>query len=154
MEKTTKTTTPASPVKPILSRPAAVATPSVESVPTTPAIVNAPVLTEVRMLHSDPIMKEGVNYLPVVTTGSDPKGYLVKAESVQNTRSPQKIDLSAATELYDWSDEINYLIPDVETVRKNLKLSFWSAGAYEQKDAANNAVRNHMFDRAYPYRLP
>ncbi len=118
-----------------------------------PEIVK-PALTEVVMLTGEAVIKEGVSYLAVVTTGSAPKGYLVKAESVENKRSPQKIDLSAAISLYDWSDEIKYLIPDVETVRKNLLLSFWSAGAYEQKDAAVNKVRNSMFDRAYPYRLP
>jgi hypothetical protein len=54
---------------------------------------------------------------------------------------------------YDWKDELEKLVPDVETVRRNFLVSFLRVGAVNRAAASDPAVRNNMFNSAFPYKL-
>ena len=90
----------------------------------------------------------------VATVEAPLKGYLVSASKVEDTHEVQYVDLSQAFQVYDWSNELAFLYPDIETVRQNVLRSFWRAGALHLKDLENNMVRRNLFGSAYPYKLP
>ena len=78
-------------------------------------------------------------------------GYLIDADRVEmGERGFQPVDVSDAIRPYSWDDELNRLIPNVETVRQNIRESFWRAGAFEREPEP--AVRRRMFDTAFPYK--
>jgi len=110
-------------------------------------------LTSVKLLVSA-IKYNGVDCVVVVTVNEPLRGFVLPAANVVNTRAEQEVDLTGAQEIYDWSSELEFLYPDIETVRKNVLLSFWRAGALSQKDLSNKATRQKLFASAYPYRLP
>ena len=90
----------------------------------------------------------------VVTVDAPVTGYLVETSKIENSRVEQWIDLNEAYTVYDWSNELEFLYPDIETIRQNALLSFWRAGALHLKDLENSAVRRNLFGSAYPYRMP
>lgn len=82
-------------------------------------------------------------------TGSE---YLVEASRVDlTTIAPQPVDVSFAMIPYAWEKELEALAPDLETVHRNFRRSFYRAGAFD-RSALQTRARNDMFDSAYPYK--
>lgn len=114
-----------------------------------------PAPTLVKLIRTEPVKIDGVDYFPVRTVEGELKGYLVKTSKVVYTRQPQNIVLSdEEIELFTWDDVLNYLFTDIETVRKNVLLSFWQAGALFENDISKPDVRRQVFNTAFPYKLP
>lgn len=68
-----------------------------------------------------------------------------------NVTTPQSVDISFAIIPYAWEEELRALAPDLETVYRNFRRSFFRAGAFD-RSALQTRARNNMFDSAYPYK--
>ena len=78
--------------------------------------------------------------------------YLVDASLVDfKVATPQAVDTSLAMLPYLWQEELEALVPDLETLYRNFRRSFLRAGAFD-RSALETRVRNNMFDTAYPYK--
>lgn len=78
--------------------------------------------------------------------------YLVDVNLVDlSTTSPQSVDVSLAILPYSWQEELESLVPDLETLYRNFRRSFYRAGAFD-RSALQTRARNNMFDSAYPYK--
>lgn len=105
-----------------------------------------------------PIVVEhaGSQYNVAYTVQSPIQAFLVPVgEFVPSTKKTQLL-VDAENKYiraYDWKDELAKMVPDVETVRRNLLVSFLRVGAVNRAAASDPAVRNNMFDSAFPYKL-
>lgn len=88
----------------------------------------------------------------VVMVDERGEGFLVDPQLVDlKTTDPQLVDVTAAFRPYAWDSELDQLFPSVEYVRQVTRESFWRAGAFD-REALQTAVKNSMFDTAFPYR--
>lgn len=78
--------------------------------------------------------------------------YLVDVSMVDVSGSNvQRVDVSLTIQPYGWEKELETLVPDVETARRNILHSFLLAGAFDTT-ATQTRVRNDMFNSACPYK--
>ncbi len=70
-----------------------------------------------------------------------------------DTKAVQTIDISTAIEVYSWEQEVENMLPDRETFKRNIVLSFWRAGAIDKDAAKQYPARRNKYDSAYPYKL-
>jgi hypothetical protein len=110
--------------------------------------------TPVKLVSPVVYQCDGKEAYLVVTLDAPVSAYLVETSKVENTRAEQLVELEKACSVYDWSKELEFLYPDIETVRQNALRSFWKAGALQPEDLNDSAVRRNLFSSAYPYKLP
>ncbi len=80
--------------------------------------------------------------------------YLVDAALVDlNTKDPQDVDTRYVILPYLWQEELEALVPDLETLYRNIRRSFYRAGAFD-RSALQTRARNDMFNSAFPYKHP
>lgn len=104
-------------------------------------------------LLTSPVDFQGEAYYIVVTTNGPLRGFLYPATEIIGKNVTLEIDPRQLIEIYQWTDELAAMIPDIQTVLRNLLLSFWRAGAIDRASIRQPAVRSALFRSAFPYKL-
>ena len=109
---------------------------------------------KLKLLTNEKRGRGGKTYLLMVTVEGPLRGYLVDESLVAfDISAVQEVDTRTAIEIYSWESEVEAVLPDRETMKKNMVLSFWRAGAIDRDAARQPRVRRNLYDSAYPYKL-
>lgn len=76
-----------------------------------------------------------------------PKDYIFEAN--RTTLLPE--DDSRLERLYTWENEINAALPDRDALVRQIRRSFYLAGAFQKGDLKRNEVARNLTRSAFPY---
>ena len=84
----------------------------------------------------------------VVVEDDEGNGYLMPVDTVF-VRGLTKTDVSSLTPAYDWTEEIEDMLPDREKMIQQIRRSLWISGGYAKKKGRVS----RRLDHAWPYRI-
>lgn len=84
-----------------------------------------------------------------IVEDEDGIGYIAPGDT-KFVRGQADLDVSVLEKAYDWTNEIEAMLPDREVLVHNIRRSIWISGGYGRKQGR----KSRRMDHAWPYRLP